>query len=148
MKSETKTFPIGGIEFSMNEELVKKLRYKSGQASVIHAPEGYRLGIETAAASDTGSEAVGPFEFVQLFVNNAAELEDSLPGVLPLLEDDAVFWITYPKQSSKVKSDLNRDTLAAIVQESTPYRPVSNVAVDEKWSALRFRLKEKVKSKN
>jgi hypothetical protein len=85
---------------------------------------------------------------VQLFVNNAAELEDSLPGVLPLLEEDAVFWITYPKQSSKVKSDLNRDTLAAIVQESTPYRPVSNVAVDEKWSALRFRLKEKVKSKN
>jgi hypothetical protein len=147
MKSETKKFPIGGIRYSMNEELVKKLRYKSGQASVINAPEGYHLGIETAASSDSGS-GVGPFEFVQLFVNNAAELEDSLPSVLPLLEEDAVFWITYPKQSSKVKSDLNRDTLAAAVQESTPYRPVSNVAVDEKWSALRFRLKEKVKSKH
>ncbi|MGO4108384.1 hypothetical protein [Paenibacillus sp. YAF4_2] len=132
----------------MNEELVKKLRYKSGQASVINAPEGYYLGIETAASSDLGSAVVGPFEFVQLFVNNAAELEDRLPSVLPLLEEDAVFWITYPKQSSRVKSDLNRDTLAAAVQESTPYRPVSNVAVDEKWSALRFRLKEKVKSKN
>ncbi|TVY12029.1 hypothetical protein [Paenibacillus cremeus] len=120
----------------MQEELVKKLRYKAGQAAVIHAPEGYRLGIETESA-----DAKGPFDFVQLFVADSQEVNQWLPKVLPLLGDDAVFWITYPKQSSKVKTDLNRDRLAALVQDTTPYRPVSNVAVDDKWSALRFRLK-------
>ncbi|WP_251577347.1 hypothetical protein [Paenibacillus sp. MER TA 81-3] len=58
-----------------------------------------------------------------------------------------MFWITYPKQSSKVKTDINRDILAAMVQNSTTYRVVSNVAVDEKWSALRLRPQDKVKSK-
>lgn len=123
----------------MNEELLKKLRFKSGQAVVLNAPDGYRLGEE--------ADSQGPHEFVQLFVNSKAELEEKLPGVLPLLAEDAVFWITYPKQSGKVKPDINRDILASFVQETTPYRAVSNVAVDEKWSALRFRLKEKVNAK-
>lgn len=30
----------------MQEELLKKLRYKQGRALVLHAPEGYKLGIE------------------------------------------------------------------------------------------------------
>ncbi|GLX68805.1 hypothetical protein [Paenibacillus glycanilyticus] len=124
----------------MNEELLKKLRFKSGQASaVLNAPDGYSLGVE--AGSD------GKHDFVQLFVNSKAELEDKLPEVLPLLAEDAVFWITYPKQSGKIKPDINRDSLASHVQDTTPYRAVSNVAVDEKWSALRFRLKEKVNAK-
>lgn len=127
----------------MQEELLKKLRYKSGQALILNAPEGYTLGIETG--SDAGPEA--KFEFVQLFVNNAAEVDEWAPKAIPLLNEEAVFWITYPKQSSKVKTDINRDTLAEQMQKNTAYRPVSNVAVDDKWSALRFRLKDKVKSK-
>jgi len=122
-------------------ELLKKLRYKSGSAVVLHAPEGYAPGIGEQPPADGKLYA-----FVQLFVNNAQDLAERAAGAIALLEEDAVFWITYPKTSSRIKSDLNRDTLAAWVQEHTAYRPVSNVAVDDTWSALRFREKSKVKA--
>ncbi|MFB7814839.1 hypothetical protein [Paenibacillus chitinolyticus] len=127
----------------MSEELLKKLRYKEGPALVLNAPEGYRLGIETEAANQEEDKAA----FLQLFVNHGQEVDEWVPKVIPMLREDAVFWITYPKQSSKVKTDINRDTLAARVQNNTEYRPVSNVAVDDKWSALRFRRSDLVKPK-
>ncbi|WP_409347005.1 hypothetical protein [Paenibacillus sp. MBLB4367] len=122
------------------EELLKKLRYKDGRAAVWNAPEGYFLGIEEEKSAE------GTYDFVQVFVNNADEATEWAPKAIGYLNEDAVFWITYPKQSSKVKTDINRDSLAALVQNITPYRPVSNVAVDDKWSALRFRPVDKVKS--
>jgi hypothetical protein len=122
------------------EDVLKKLRYKEGRAIVLGAPEGYRLGIET------GETLEGKYEFIQLFVNNAREAEEQMLKAIPFLNEDALFWITYPKQSGKFKPDINRDSLAELVQNKTPYRPVSNVAVDDKWSALRFRPKDKVKS--
>jgi hypothetical protein len=122
------------------EELLNKLRYKEGRAIVLGAPDGYRLGIEA------GEGLEGKYEFIQLFVNNAEEAEEQVVKAIPFLNEDALFWITYPKQNGKFKPDINRDSLAALVQNITPYRPVSNVAIDDKWSALRFRPKEKVKS--
>jgi len=126
----------------MNNELLKKLRYKEGQAVVINAPEGYILGVEGSSESEGGSD------FVQLFVSSTTELNEKLGQAILLLKEDAVFWITYPKQSSKVKTDINRDVLAGIVMDTTAYRPVSNVSIDATWSALRFRLKDKVKTKS
>ena len=124
----------------MLEQLVPKLRYKTGRAAVLHAPEGYRLGIEEEGAPN------GTYEFVMIFVNNAKEAEECLTSTIPLLKEEALFWIAFPKTGSKVKSDINRDILAAIVQNNTSYRPVSNIAIDDKWSALRFRHKDLVKS--
>lgn len=123
------------------EELIKKLRYKQGPALVINPPEGYILGIETDKAASEH------FEFIQLFVNNSEDVRKWLPDALPLLNEDALFWITYPKQSSKVKTDINRDSLFKLVQDLSPFRAVNNVSVDDKWSALRFRHQDKVKSK-
>lgn len=126
----------------MQEELLKKLRYKQGRALVLQAPEGYKLGIEDI------EEPNGTYDFVQLFVNNAAEVDEWAPKAIALLNEEAVFWITYPKQSSKVKTDINRDILWKLMDEKTDYRLVSNVAVDDKWSALRLRHKSKVKTKS
>jgi hypothetical protein len=126
----------------MQEELLKKMRYKQGRALVLQAPEGYKLGVEES------EEPNGTYDFVQLFVNNAAEAAEWTPKAIPYLNDDALFWITYPKQSSKLKTDINRDILFTLVQEISAYRPVSNVAVDEKWSALRLRHQDKVKTKS
>ncbi len=126
----------------MQDELLKKLRYKQGRALVLQAPEGYKLGIED------NDEPNGTYDFVQLFVNNAAEVAEWAPKAIDYLNDEAVFWITYPKQSSKVKTDINRDILWKLMDEKTDYRLVSNVAVDDKWSALRLRHKSKVKTKS
>jgi hypothetical protein len=126
----------------LDKTIADKLRYKQGRALIINPPEGFSLGIE----SETKLE--GTFDFLQLFIRNAQELGEWLPQIVAdKLNDEAVFWICYPKQTSKIKTDVNRDTIWKMVQETTEYRLVSNVAIDETWSALRLRLKSKVKTK-
>ncbi|WP_438446402.1 hypothetical protein [Gorillibacterium sp. sgz5001074] len=121
------------------QEILKKLRCKAERATALNAPEGYGLGL--------GSGTEGAYGFVLLYVRNSGELNEWLPKTLPILEDDAVFWICYPKKTSKkVETDLNRDVMWELVAGQSPYRPVSNVALDEAWSALRFRHEDKVKS--
>jgi hypothetical protein len=56
---------------------------------------------------------------------------------------DGLLWMCYPKQTGKIKSDLNRDSLWRLMQP-TGFSPVTQIAVDETWSALRFRPAEKV----
>ncbi len=126
----------------MAEELLKKLHYKEGRALVLNAPTGYHLGVENGGAMD------GKYDFVQLFVNDAQEVDEWVQRIIPVLNADALFWITYPKQSSKIKTNINRDILGSMVHDKTLYRPVSNVAIDEKWSALRFRHQDRVKTKS
>lgn len=124
----------------MNEALLKKLRYRSGPAAVWNAPEGLDLGIESVPEGNAGK-----VEFAFLFAKNAEDVRAWLPKVTELLAEDAVFWIGFPKQSGKVKSDINRDSLFKLVEGLSEYRPVSNVAIDDTWSALRFRHRDKVK---
>lgn len=126
----------------MSGDLLKKLRYKNGPAMVLNAPEGYDLGIATEQDLEGG-----PFAFVQVFVKNEQEAREWVAKLIPRLADDAVFWLTYPKQSSKIKTDINRDILWKMIEASTDYRLVSNVAVDDVWSALRLRHKDKTSRK-
>lgn len=125
----------------MDSSLLKKMHYKGGQAQVFNAPEGYLLGIESS------SEEQADYQFVQLFVRDAKEVEMWLPKIIAMLAPDAVFWITYPKKSSNMKTDIHRDILASMVEAATDYQVVSNVSIDTTWSALRLREKVKVKSK-
>jgi hypothetical protein len=74
-----------------------------------------------------------------VFVDDAAAARDTLRTDADHLSRSKVLWIAYPKGN---RSDINRDTLWPIVAEYG-LRPVTQVAVDEVWSALRFRpLKE------
>jgi hypothetical protein len=50
---------------------------------------------------------------------------------------DKLAWIAYPK-AGKLGTDLNRDILAAALA-GQGVQPVRQVAIDETWSALRFR---------
>jgi hypothetical protein len=49
----------------------------------------------------------------------------------------ALVWVAYPK-AGKLGTDLNRDRLWQLVQDEG-IRPVRQIAIDEVWSALRFR---------
>jgi hypothetical protein len=124
---------------TLEKSLADKLRYKQGRAIVLNAPDNFDLGVSTE------KQLEGKFDFLQLFVQNFKELEDWVPQVVEAVNEDAVFWICYPKQTSKLKTDVNRDSIGKMVQDTTEYRLVSNVAIDETWSALRLRLKSKVK---
>ncbi|OGO38306.1 MAG: hypothetical protein A2W35_18790 [Chloroflexi bacterium RBG_16_57_11] len=125
--------------------LIKKLRLAAGQkALVLNAPAGYLQSLgELPAGITLSTQAEGTFDFVQLFVKDQAELERFGPGAFQAVKYDGLFWLCYPKQTGKIKSDLNRDILWKLVEPSG-FSPVMQIAIDETWSALRFRPTEKV----
>ncbi len=125
--------------------LIKKLRLKEGdRALVLNPPAGY---LEQLADLPAGvrleQEAEGEFDFVHLFVKDSADLERLYPQARQAIKYDGVFWISYPKGSSGVKTDLNRDILWQKLT-GKGIRPVTQIAIDEVWSALRFRPEEQV----
>jgi hypothetical protein len=74
-----------------------------------------------------------------VFADDAGALRGILTAHKEQLARPSVFWVAYPKAN---RTDLNRDSLWPILGEYG-MRPISQVAVDEVWSALRFRtLKE------
>jgi hypothetical protein len=86
----------------------------------------------------------GSFGGIQLFVTNSAELATDLAMIVPLLKANVIFWIIYPKKSSGITTDLE---MMGSWNAPTQYglRPVASAAVNEIWTALRFRPIEQVK---
>jgi hypothetical protein len=90
--------------------LIKKLGIKPGQrAAVINPPDGYADRIGPPQGVEATSELDGTFDFVQLFAKDRATLDRHLKAAHGALEPGGLFWISYPKGSSKVPTDLNRD---------------------------------------
>ena len=115
-------------------ELAAKLQIKSGaHVAVVGAPpDGPDLtGISPQVADPATADAV--IAFVVL----AAELGAATSPAIEAARADKLAWIAYPK-AGQLGTDINRDRLAALVNE-LGVRPVRQVALDEVWSALRFR---------
>ena len=120
--------------------LAKKLQIRAGhKVLVLDAPPGYldELGALPDGAS-LAHRATGTFDVVQLFARNGAELAKRAQHAIAAARPGAVLWICWPKQSSHVPTDLDRDRLWAQL-EPLGLRPVASVSIDEVWSALRFR---------
>ena len=128
--------------------LLKKLRLAAGQkALVLNAPAGYLQSLgELPSGVTLSTQAGGSFDFVQLFVKDRVELERLGPAAFQSVKYDGLLWVCYPKQTGKIKSDLNRDSLWKLM-EPTGFSPVMQIAIDETWSALRFRPAEKVENR-
>lgn len=70
-----------------------------------------------------------------LFADDAASARKLLDEHRADLGKPAVLWVAYPKGNA---TDINRDTLWPIVADFD-MRPNGQVAIDDTWSALRFR---------
>jgi hypothetical protein len=85
----------------------------------------------------------GAYDFVHLYVKDSHELRGLRSVAIDAFRCDGVFWISYPKGSSKVKTALTRDFLWEFVGD-TGLSPVARVSVHDVWSAMRFRPIEQV----
>ncbi|NIW46720.1 MAG: hypothetical protein GWN30_18780, partial [Gammaproteobacteria bacterium] len=81
--------------------------------------------------------------FVHVFVRNSGDFDTYCDMAVDAVNYDGLLWMSYPKKSSGVESDLSRDILCEMMKE-TGMRPVMQIAVDDTWSALRFRPQELV----
>ena len=128
--------------------LIKKLGIKASQCIIIlNPPEGYVEHISSLLPSEvelnTTSSPEDNFDIVILFVRSTTEVEKNTPLAIRSVKTGGRLWLLYPKQSSKVPTDINRDILWKIFPD-TEWRPVTQIAVDDVWSALRFRPKTEV----
>ena len=123
----------------MAQTFAQKLNLKPGQAlALVNPPQGMAALLagllpENPLADRVESQA----EAVLIFLTRQVEA-DSLAGIYANLKPGGLAWAAYPKGGSKVPTDLNRDILWKLV-EPTGWRPVRMVALDETWSAMRFR---------
>lgn len=133
----------------MATSLSKKLRLQPGQrALVLNAPDRYREWLgplpEDVELSDS---AEGTFDFVHLFVKDSADLDRLGPVAIQAVRYDGLLWLSYPKKSSKVATDLSRDRGWDLLA-AAGLRPVTQISVDDTWSALRWRPVGEVKARS
>jgi hypothetical protein len=114
--------------------LPKKLGIKDGaSAAILNGPPGYAKGLGVKSASELKSD----LDFIQFFTKSRAELEKHLPRLRKSIKPDGMIWISWPKKSSKVETDLTED----IIRDTALALKLVDVkvcAVDETWSGLKL----------
>jgi hypothetical protein len=124
-----------------DKSIAQKLSIKPGyKFLLVNPPQGYlaqlgELPIETILPRDSSCMV----DTIQVFVSNRAELEAQLPRLKELLTPIGMLWVTYHKGTSRVKTDINRDTLNAYAH-SIGLEGAAMISIDEDWSALSLKL--------
>ena len=124
-------------------ETFRKLNFKAQDPIlVLSAPDSFLKEIEAVSAITTlHAEAKKGvrYGFALAFAWTKRDLVAAAKRLLPALLDDAVLWFAYPKKTApNIASDLSRD-LAWELLAPFGLKPNRQIAIDENWSALRFK---------
>lgn len=118
------------------------------QIVVVNSPDSF----EPALAALRGVKVVrevrsgDPIDFSLAFVTKQAEVDALARTIEKQAKGDAVVWFAYPKGSSKkYKCEFNRDNGWQALGKAG-FEPVRMVAIDEDWSAVRFRRVDFIQS--
>jgi hypothetical protein len=76
-------------------------------------------------------------DFALVFAVSENQLNGILQDVMPSLKDESKFWVAYPKSTSKIATDLNRDRSWCRLTDDG-YESIDRVELDHVWSAMRF----------
>jgi hypothetical protein len=130
--------------------LIEKLNLKGRQEIVVlnapasFEPELARLPVMTIHHH---LASVAATEFVLAFVTRKQEVDALAGRVAEIAKGDAIVWFAYPKGTSKkYPCDFNRDTGWDAI-EKLGFESVRAIAIDEDWTALRFRRTEYIKAR-
>jgi hypothetical protein len=129
--------------------IAKKLLVKPGmRLALVNPPDGYAPLLDPLpdGALLVDAAAGAELDFVQVFARSAEELDRHFEQARAAVKPDGLLWVCYPKGSSRVKTDLNRDILWKKIGEATDLDGVSLVSIDDTWSAMRFRPRDRVGS--
>ena len=127
--------------------LFKKLNL--GTHAVIHvlnAPKSFEPELDLLKGVTIKRSVAGSATFAMAFVITQPELDAASAKLAAACTGDGILWMVYPKGSSKkYRCEFNRDSGWSILG-AAGFEPVRMVAVDEDWSALRFRRVEHIKT--
>lgn len=128
----------------------EKLQLKDEQEIlVLHPPESFEIELSRLPVLHIhrSLEALPEIRFSLAFFTRQAEVDALAPRIAARAQGDAALWFAYPKGASKkFKCDFNRDTGWAALN-AAGFETVRSIAIDDDWTALRFRRKEFIKSR-
>ena len=127
----------------------EKLNLKNGkQIVVLSAPESFEPELAALDGVTVLRSLKDPkqIEFSLAFVTRQKEVDTLAAAIAKKAAGDAVVWFAYPKGSSKkYKCEINREHGWQVLGKAG-FEPVRMVAIDQDWSAVRFRRAEFIKT--
>lgn len=129
--------------------LFKKLNLKDQDSVlVLNAPSSFESELAALNGVSIKRAVSGSCSFAIAFAVTQAQLDSVSEKLALACQGDAVLWIAYPKGTSKrYRCEFNRDSGWSVLG-AAGFEPVRQVAIDEDWSALRFRRIEHIKKMN
>lgn len=127
--------------------LPQKLGIKAQQrVAAINAPSAYRKWLaplpEKVSFSDKAEKGA---TFVHLFVSERKILEKELKRLRTTIADTGVVWVSWPKKSSGVKTDVTEDVIRDVALP-LGLIDIKVCAVDETWSGLKLMIRREQRS--
>src|ERR1700760_4608848 len=125
----------------MSQTLLEKLQLKDERNLLI---QGLPSSIEKQFTKLAFAKNLTPLlksrkiDFALIFAINEQQLENIVREVLPAMQQDAKFWVAYPKIGSKIATTLNRECSWGCIT-CAGYETVRQVALDHVWTAIRFK---------
>lgn len=132
----------------MESRLIKKLRLKEDMnIAILSAPAEYEDRVGHSLPGISVKKTIkGKSDQIHLFVYSKAELENNLAKCSGALIEKGILWVCYPKKSSKITSDIDRDSGWAILSKSK-LRTVAFIAIDENYTAFGLKNEPAVANK-
>jgi hypothetical protein len=122
--------------------LAQKLGIKPDMTVIVmNEPAGYRKLLGQTAKGVTFLDRVGSgCGFVHFFTTRRSELESQLKKLRRKIADAGVLWVSWPKQSAGVPTDVTEDVIRAVALP-LGFVDVKVCAVDETWSGLKLMIR-------
>ena len=120
--------------------LAKKLGIKPGTTILLDgAPDSYPTRDTTIARSLSNR-----VDIVHLFTKSASELAAKLRKLRASIREDATVWVSWPKKSSKVPTDITEDVIRQVAPPMG-FVDVKVCAVDDVWSGLKLVIRSELR---
>jgi hypothetical protein len=119
--------------------LAKKLHLKPGMRfAVVNPPDGFArtLGKLPAGVKQEPSLKAG-LDLVMVFTWSQKALHTQWPKALAALKTDGALWVSYPKKTSGIQTDLGMGEWD--VSKGSNWNPVMMIGIDDTWSSVRFK---------
>jgi DUF3052 family protein len=107
------------------------------RGAVLGAPPAYRESLVADSGAELVEALASDLAFIQLFVTERAALQRELPRAMRSLVDRGALWVSWPKRSSRVPTDVTEDVVREVALP-LGLVDVKVCAVDETWSGLKL----------
>lgn len=133
----------------MAKSISDKLRIQAKNTLLtINEPKDFKKGLTGLPAGVKITDSAKEFDQVHWFVLNKAQMEKQMSRVMKLLKPGIHVWIYYPKGTSGIQTDLNRDKgWDCLLKETDKVTFISLISFDDTWSVFGMRAKTEADKK-